>query len=151
MLSLAVGLGLGLTGCAKGPVSIDQVTVSADDEARCVALVAALPEQLAGLDRRKVAPAAALGAAWGDPAVVLTCGVPDDVPAAATCSEVDGVGWYAPEEAYDDQSLDVDLTTIGMRPVVRVHVPAEHRPPPAIMVQLAPALKQALVATTGCH
>jgi hypothetical protein len=151
VLSLALCLALGVTGCAKGPVSIDQVTLSVDDLARCNALVAALPQQLADLDRRKVAPAAALGAAWGDPAVVLTCGAPYDVPAAATCQEVDGVGWYAPEEVVDDQSLDAELTTIGLRPVVHLHVPADYRPPPAILVQLAPLLKQTLAATTGCR
>jgi hypothetical protein len=151
VLSLALCLSLGLAGCAKEPVSIDQVTLSADDLARCEALVAALPQQLTDLDRRKVSPAAALGAAWGDPAVVLTCGVPDDVPAAATCQEVDGVGWYAPDEVVSDQSLDAELTTIGLRPVVHLHVPAEDRPPPAILVQLAPLLKQTLAATTGCR
>jgi len=152
VLSLGLCLSLGLAGCAKEPISIDQVTLSADDLARCVALVAALPQQLADLDRRKVSPAAALGAAWGDPAVVLTCGAPDDVPPAAACSEVDGVGWYAPEDEIDNQSVDAELTTIGMRPVVHLHVPADYRPPPAILVQLGPLLKQTLAATTsGCR
>jgi hypothetical protein len=147
---VALSLLVLVAGCAKEPVSIEQVTVTRDDEARCAALVAALPKKLADLDRRRVAPAAALGAAWGDPAVVLTCGVDDKLPKAAACQEVEGVGWYAPEEAFDDQSLDVELTTIGLRPVVHVHVPAKYRPPPAIMVQLAPALKATLAATGGC-
>ena len=144
------GLG-GLAGCAKEPVSIDQVTVTTDDLARCEALVAALPEELDGHDRRRVAPAAALGAAWGDPAIVLTCGVDATIPPTAVCAQADGVGWYIPAEASDDQSVDLEMTTIGLRPAVRVQVPADYRPPPAIMVQLAPALKQTLATTGKCE
>jgi len=148
MLAL-LGLG-GLAGCAKEPVSIDQVTVTADDLARCEALVAALPEELDGQDRRAVAPSAALGAAWGDPAIVLTCGVSVTIPRQATCAETDGVGWYVPAAASDDQTVDIDMVTIGLRPAVSVHVPADYRPPPTIMVQLAPALKQTLAPIEGC-
>jgi len=139
-----------VAGCAKEPVTIDQVTVTPDDQARCVALVAALPQELAGQDRRAVSPSAALGAGWGDPAIVLTCGVDDPIPAAAVCARADGVGWYIPDAAANDQSVDLELTTMGLRPAVHVHVPADYRPPPAIMVQLAPALKQTLAAVEGC-
>ena len=147
---MLVVLLVSVAGCAKEPISIDQVTIGPDDQARCAALVAALPQKLDDQSRRKVAPAAALGAAWGDPAIVLTCGVADQLPAGAACQEVDGVGWYAPEAAFDDQSLDLEMTTIGVRPVVHLTVPTKYRPPPAILVQLAPALKQALQSTRGC-
>lgn len=126
-------------------MSIPEATGSADELARCEALVAALPEELAGLSRRTVTPAAALGAAWGDPPVVLSCGVPQDtIPPTAPCQVADGVGWYIPEEAYDDQAADVALTTLDVRPVVHVQVPGRYRPPPAIMVALAPLLKEHL-------
>ena len=147
-LCLLAGL---LSACGKEPVSIDQVTISAADEARCVALVSSLPATLDGQNRRKVAPAAALGAAWGDPAIVLTCGGPDTVPRGAACQLVDGVGWYVPEGAFADQSLALDMTTIGLRPVVHLHVPAAYRPPPAILVPLAPLLTRTLKKTTGCQ
>jgi hypothetical protein len=34
-----------------------------------------LPEQVEGQQRRDVEPAGPLAAAWGDPAIVLRCGV----------------------------------------------------------------------------
>jgi hypothetical protein len=112
--------------------------------------VAALPQKLDDLDRRRVAPAAALGAAWGDPAVVLTCGVADTIPPTAICAEADGVGWYIPAEDSNDQSLTLEMTSMGLRPAVHLTVPADYRPPPKILVGLASAMKQALARVPGC-
>jgi hypothetical protein len=100
--------------------------------------------------RQSVTPDDALGAAWGDPAIVLTCGGSWDIPATANCQEVNGVDWYAPESSFSDQSVDVVLTTIGWTPVVRLELPAEYRPPAAAMVDLAPAIKKTLKPTTPC-
>lgn len=123
---------------------------SRGDAGRCEALIAALPVVLSSQERRAVSPAAALGAAWGDPPIVLTCGGDWEVPAAASCQEVDGVDWYVPEAAFNDPAADVVMTTIGRAPVVRVELPADYRPPAAAMVDLAPAIRQTLAPTTPC-
>ncbi len=65
----------------------------------CAALTAALPEQLGGLQRRQLVqgdePQMAGVAAWGEPAVVMRCGLP--TPQELTCSasiqQVDQVAW----------------------------------------------------------
>ncbi len=139
-----------LAGCGKEPVSIEHTAPSPEDAARCQALVKALPDALSDQDRRLVSPAAALGAAWGDPPIVLTCGGDWPIPATAACQEVDGVGWYVPEDAFDDQSADVLMTSIGFEPVVQVELPADYRPPASAMVELAPAIKKSLKVTTPC-
>ncbi|MGD9960823.1 DUF3515 domain-containing protein [Nocardioides sp.] len=139
-----------LGACAKEPVAIEHTAPAPDDAARCRDLVEALPDKLSGEQRRLVSPAAALGAGWGDPPIVLTCGGDWPVPDVAACQEVDGVGWYVPESAFDDQSADVVMTSIGWSPAVQVELPADYRPPAGVMVALAPLIKKALRATTPC-
>lgn len=123
---------LSLAGCGSEPPEIDAPALSAADAEACRGLVEALPDELAGLERVEVAGDAELGAAWGDPAIVLTCGV--GVPAAfaddSTCVEMDRTGWYVPDEVLlsDDESLDVTTTEMNYRPRVRLFVPGEYRP-----------------------
>src|SRR3546814_13080570 len=63
-------------------------------------LVAGLPTTLAGLESRELSGDTEYGAAWGDPAIVLTCGVgvPDGFDEFSACTEVSGVGWFVPPE-----------------------------------------------------
>ncbi|WP_333768822.1 DUF3515 domain-containing protein [Streptomyces sp. IBSBF 2435] len=62
----------------------------------CHALHDALPQRVAGLSRHDLKPRSELITGWGDPAIVLRCGVPrpavDNNPEADGV-EVDGVGW----------------------------------------------------------
>jgi hypothetical protein len=139
-----------LAGCESDQVPISATTPSPADRTRCQSLVDALPDTVSSEQRRSVSPDDALGAAWGDPAIVLTCGGAWKVPETASCQEVNGVDWYAPEADFNDQTVDVVLTTIGYAPVVRVEVPARYRPPNAVMVDLAPAIKKALKRTQPC-
>ncbi len=128
------GLGLAalLAGCATGPLAVDVPTVPERDVEACRALVDALPDEVHGQERREVTGADGRAAAWGDPAIVLRCGVPqpDDFSDTATCIEVNGTGWYVPDAvlAAEDQTLDVTMTAVGFRPRVEVVVPGEDRP-----------------------
>jgi Protein of unknown function (DUF3515) len=149
MLGLSF-LAFSLAGCDSEPVEISSTTPATADLDRCRHLIDAVPETVSDEHRREVTPDDALGAAWGDPAIVLTCGGTWQVPAAANCQEVDGVDWYAPESQFADQDADVVLTTIGYSPVVRVEVPARYRPPAAAMVDLAPAIKKTLKHVSAC-
>lgn len=80
----------------------------------CTALTAALPNELGGLPRRTIEqaddPSLTGVAAWGEPAVVLRCGVP--TPAELTCTaavqEVDGVAWLPLSIGGDTTYLAVD-------------------------------------------
>lgn len=131
-----------------------------DDETEqaCAELIEAVPETVGGQQQREMEPKSALGAAWGEPAIVLTCGVPlpDEVVATAgtedppTCQVVNGVGWYVPEDQMADQTADVVMTTIDFQPAVQVQLPAAYRPTAAAMVDLAPAIKQTLKHVDRC-
>ena len=152
--ALAV-LGLVLTACGKEPVSIPTLRLTEADQAVCVRLVDALPDSVAGQDRRKTQPAAALGGAWGDPAIVAQCGVgvPKEFSRSSACTVADGVGWFVPDSQVNDQSADVVMSTVGYRPVLQVTVPASYRPDglAAAMVELAPMVKQYATLVRPCH
>jgi hypothetical protein len=73
------------------------------------------------LGRERSEPQASGVAVWGDPPVVLRCGV--DVPAGpsnAPCLTVDGVDWLW--ENADDDSDPASFVTYGRTPAVRVVV-----------------------------
>ncbi|HEU4811548.1 MAG TPA: DUF3515 domain-containing protein [Nocardioides sp.] len=145
-----------LASCSDtGPVAVDTPSVSDADRATCAAFLDDLPHTLAGQERRDVTPSDALGAAWGDPAITLTCGVslPADFDRFATCEEADGVGWFVPVAESSDQSSDVTLTAAGYRPIVRVQLPASYRPEGAATVisQLAQPVKDGLELVDRCH
>ncbi|MFB9314110.1 DUF3515 domain-containing protein [Nocardioides plantarum] len=114
----------------RRPVEIRSYDLSATDRAACQAFVDDLPDSLADQDRVDVRPDDALGAAYGDPAIVVTCGVPvpDGFDQTSRCDEVNGIGWYIPDGSDNDRSVDLRLAAAGFRPVVEVVVPADLRP-----------------------
>lgn len=123
-------LATGLAGCAPDPVAIEDTGIAAADARACRELVEALPDRLGDREQVPTTPGDALGAAWGDPAIVLTCGVdePEDFSRTAVCQEVNGIGWFVPDAALEDESVGATLTTVGHRPRVAVTVPAGQRP-----------------------
>lgn len=110
----------------------DPPSPAAGEAATCRDFVAGLPETVIDLERRDVEGGDGLVAAWGDPAVVLTCGVaePEAFTRTSTCIEANGTGWFVPDEVLlaDDESIDVTMTAVGVRPRVRVEVPGDYRP-----------------------
>ena len=74
----------------------------------------------------------------------------------SACQEVDGVGWYLPDDQLvgttDQDVPDATLGTIGWSPVVRLDVPADYRPAgvAAALADLAPAVKQHLRQVRPC-
>jgi hypothetical protein len=151
--SASVAVALALAGCSSTP-TVDDVDLSGDRRAACEALVADLPDTLAGLERREVEPADALGAAWGDPAYVLTCGVPEpeDYEPTAECNVIGGVGWYVPDDQLTDQAEDATPIALSLRPYVEVLVPADYRTEgiDRALAELAPALKEHLGEGLSC-
>ncbi|WP_210502556.1 DUF3515 domain-containing protein [Nocardioides xinjiangensis] len=144
---------LTLAGCSGTP-TIEEVDLSSSDRAACEALVAALPDTLAGQDRVDVRPDGALGAAWGDPAYVLTCGVaePSDYEPTAECSVIKGVGWYVTDEQLRDPGGDATPIALSLRPYVEVRVPADYRTEgiDRALADLAPALREHLGEGLSC-
>jgi hypothetical protein len=112
-----LGLGL-LAGCTgAGPVEVDAPPVAGEQAAACAALVAGLPEEIdPGVERRDV-EGSAQAAAYGDPPVVLRCGVaePERVTEQVTINRVD---W-----SVRDSGGGFTWTTIGREPALEVVIP----------------------------
>jgi hypothetical protein len=144
-----------LAACADEPVSIDTPPVSQQDFDTCNKFLRDLPRRLDGHEGRKVDPAAALGRAWGDPAIVVRCGVgsPAAFDETAHCEVADGVGWFVPEDQIDDQDSDLVFTAAGYRPIVSVDVPNDYRPEgsAAVIADLAEAVEEHLELVEPCE
>ncbi len=150
------GLLLALVGCADEQVSIPSTDAGRADRTVCERFIADLPAELAGEPERTLADeGGTLGAAWGDPAIVLTCGgeLPDDFDRFAQCIEANGVGWFVPDDAEADQSSTAALTAAGYRPVVQVTVPGDYRPEgvASVMAELADPVREHLRLVDPCE
>ena len=139
MAGVVALLALATTSCA---VDVPDTEVSGAERDACTKLVASLPGHVSDQEQRET-KGNPLGAAWGDPPIVLRCGVgkPAGYDQFSACQVVDGLGWFVPEETMDDQDADVVMTTVGREPAVQVTVPATYRPPAAVMVDLGKAVK----------
>lgn len=132
--------GLALQGCSSG-VDVDPP----QGAPQCAALAKALPEEISGVGGRVATnPDSPLVAAWGDPAVVLRCGVAEAEASDPTASavNVNGIDWV-PVEHQDAWTF----TTYGRRALVEVIVPksvAVH--PPEVLVDLAAAVSKSIPA-----
>ena len=146
-------LSLLLAACG-GPVEVDVPELSAAERDACEAFAADLPDTLYDRPRVEIEPSDAPAAAYGEPAIVVRCGVgePEGWDLTASCEIANGVGFYIPEEQYDDQGLDLTLTTAGYRPRIEVQLPAEYRPNggPAAMAVLAPLVEEHLELVDAC-
>lgn len=146
------------TGCGSSKVQVDDPELSAEDAATCARFLDALPNALAGELRRPIDPEGAPAAAYGDPAITLTCGgqMPDGFDEFSTCDEVNGVGWYVPADQITDptagQAPDATLGTVGWSPVIALFVPATYRPEglAAALSELAPTVKDTLEQVRPC-
>lgn len=113
------------TASVDDPLAVSAVEAPGAATPACAALAAALPDTLGGLARRQLQhaddPSLAAVAGWGEPPVVLRCGIP--TPAELTCTaavqEVDGVAWLPLSTGGDttyfvvDRSVRVALTVPG--------------------------------------
>ena len=115
----------GSTAAGRGdlpvlPVEVPPATPEADTS--CPALMSALPLELTGEPSRRVKSDTPYAYAWGDPAIVLICGV--DRPAGFVVGvgtiQIEGVQWYV-----DTDDPDTTVWTTVDRPVyVQVSLPS---------------------------
>ncbi len=141
-----------VASCGGGPVEVDTPELTGATEQACADLKKELPATVDGADRRAVEPSDAPAAAWGDPAIVLRCGVamPKAFDKFSACQETNGIGWFIPEEQMTGAPASVTMTTIGRDVNVEVTLPAEHWPPANAMVDLARAIKKTTTETAPC-
>lgn len=159
---LCVGLPalLVLAGCSGTP-EIESYDLPDAEQAACEAFVADLPDELAGQSRVEVEPDDALGAAYGDPAITVTCGVPvsEAFNQTSRCIEVNGIGWFVPDGEPGTDQGDLRVSVPGYQPVVEVVVPEDYRPSDrtvgddttaAVLSQLSPLVEEHLVLDQRC-
>jgi hypothetical protein len=140
-----------LGGCGSDSVTVTAYDVLESARAGCAEVIADLPHEVAGQQQRTVV-GSPYAAAWGDPAIVLRCGVrlPAGFTRTSECQTVNGIDWYVPQRASDDQGADVPLTLVHRSVVVSVVVPAKLRPPDAVLVDLGRVMAKATKATGHC-
>ena len=99
-----------------------------------------------------MAPRHAAGAAWGDPPIVLRCGVPEPkgFTKYSTCQIANGVAWFIPDVQITGEPVDITMTTVGRSVNVEVQLPKEYFPPAQAMVDLAPAIKRTTRNVNPC-
>ena len=131
-------------GCGTSPV---EVTGPTRGPAECAELLDVLPEVVDGQERREVEPPDALASAWGDPVIVLRCGVadPERLTPSSPCAEVNRVGWFA-EQRQDGYRF----TTIGRSSNVQVQVPYEYEPAADALVDVADAVRSTVPEEQPC-
>ncbi len=135
-------------------MSVDSPDLTGADRDACTALFDDLPASLADEDEREVVPTGAFGAAYGDPAIVVTCGVgvPVGFDETQQCEVADGVGWFVPNDERDNLDSDLTLTAVGWSPQVQVMVPSHYRPDePAVGDAVTAAVFSQLAAPIKAH
>jgi Protein of unknown function (DUF3515) len=120
------------------PVTVPPVTPEAD--ASCPALMSRLPLELSGEESRRVRSDSPYAYAWGDPPVVLVCGVdrPAGYVVGVSAIQINGVQWYV-----DTHDPDTTVWTTVDRPVyVQISLPSsvDSAPVTALTPQIAQAL-----------
>ncbi|MGB9374739.1 MAG: DUF3515 domain-containing protein [Jiangellales bacterium] len=124
-------------GCGFGAVEVAEHETEPGTAQVCADLVAALPEVVDDAVRRDVSPASPGVAAWGQPPIILRCGVgePTGVDPTLAVLDVAGVGWRAvPGEG------GTFFYTADRVAVVELAVPADYAPEGETLVDLAPAV-----------
>ncbi len=124
-------------------MQVDAPEPAAGDRAACRALLDAVPDQVADQAARDVDPPGAWAAAWGDPAILLTCGgpPPEEFDRTSSCTTVNGVDWFIPEDQLDASSpTDLMISTVHRRPTVTVRLPADYWPPATALADLSAAV-----------
>jgi hypothetical protein len=113
LIALAAALVLVSCSSAPGPAA------RAGDPA-CGRALAAAPATVLGKGRTPLGVRGTMG--WGDPQIILRCGLPGLEPTTNTCLDVDGQGWVIADADADP----VVFTLYGHDPTVDVSVPGSY-------------------------
>ncbi|MEU8138371.1 DUF3515 domain-containing protein [Streptodolium elevatio] len=129
--------------------------VRAEIDRICRDLQDQLPDKVLDAESRKTVPDSDLIAAWGDPAVVLRCGVPTPVSLrpddprydpAQNVAGVNGVDWSF---TFLGEGKGVRFTTLHREVNIEVTVPAKFGQQTGPLTALAEPVKRTVPATMG--
>jgi hypothetical protein len=145
IIALWLCSGLPLAGCGLGAVEVTPYKPGPGSADICSTLLEALPRTVDDAVRRDVDPSSAPVAAWGQPAIVLRCGVslptsyrPDD-----QLNDIEGIGWLA--EAGKGGTF---FTAVDREVLVEVAIPDDYAPEADVLVDIAPAILATIRPTT---
>ena len=138
-IGAGVLLALTVTGCGNAVEPGPDAGTGA-----CRALVGRLPDQV--LDRHRTDLDVTGAAAWGDPAIVLRCGVPPTGPTTDPCLEAGGLDW-----TFSETDDTFRFVSFGRTPAVEVTLPTsiDRTTATGALIDLAPAVKP-LPQTARC-
>jgi hypothetical protein len=106
-----------LLGALAGCSTTIHVDAAEDaDNPACADVSVLLPDAIGDLDR--VWTDAQATGAWGEPTVVLRCGVDVPAPSDLVCQTIGGVDWLVLEQEEERQRL----VTYGREPAVEVNI-----------------------------
>jgi hypothetical protein len=135
LVAVLAAVAAGVAGCSSA-VDVTPGPDAADPA--CAKVVASLPRTVAGLSSREVTAQGA--AAWGDPPVVLRCGVAPPGP-STDCQHVESpdapaVDWVV----HEPRAGRVRWVTYGRVPAVELSMPADGGVVNAATIQVAAAV-----------
>ncbi len=139
---VAVGAVVSLAGCG-GPLLIAAPELDAEAAGSCRSFVGALPDSVGDQERREVEGETV--AAYGDPPIVVRCGVPRPAELISNCLRVNGVDWYL-----SDVTDKVVALTVGREPSVEVQIPDAYGTSSAALVDVGDAVMGATERTQPC-
>lgn len=115
----------GLSGCGFAAVEVEPHTLTSGSEPACESLDSDLPEVVSDAVRRDVRGEPAGVVAWGEPPVVLRCGVglPPEYEPDAVLTELNGVAWL-PIDGVGGEFF----ATVDRDPIVEVAIPDAYEP-----------------------
>lgn len=142
-----------LSACGDDAVEVERFSVTSVGKDSCAKFLDALPDEVSDASRRRTT-GSSFAAAYGDPAIVVRCGVgvPESFDKFSACQRANDIDWYVEdvEDVSEDQSRDVLMTTVGRTPSIQVALPADYRPPTTAMIDLEKTIESTTEKTGGC-
>ena len=128
-----------LSGCSAPKVDVGDFVSNPAQSAACATYVAALPGSLLDVGRRPVtgthSVVTSMAAAWGDPAIVLRCGVGADYATGFDADQikVNGTSWRHRALSNGDEFVSTDA---AIR--IAIAVPRSYASPVDVLVDIDP-------------
>ena len=77
---------------------------------------------------------------------------PEGFNRTSSCTTVNGVDWFIPEEQLESpEPVELTMTTVNREQVVEVRMPAEHWPPATTLADLSSVVARSTEATGSCY
>ena len=139
-----------LTGCGR-QVAVTPASLAPKE---CARIVSVLPDTVDGAGQRPTTPQSPVTAAWGEPPIVLRCGVerPQAYTPTSVLLEIDGLGWLAePLEAGTVFTLvswpaAAAANADAPMPYVEVIIPEAYSSPGGVIADISASISAAISA-----